>query len=149
MNTCGICLGIILLLVEQYQRTERDLEESHRRSYGLAEANSRLQIEVQERLRIEQALRESESRYRDLVENSEDLIAIHDFQGRILSVNPAPAKRLGYEVSELLKMNLQDLLVPKFRDEFPAFIQRVLTTGSDHGQDDRSNAIWRRKNLGI
>ncbi len=134
VNTCGICLGIVLLLVEQYQRSERDLEESHRRSYGLVAMNSRLQSEIQERLRIEQALRESESRYRDLVESSEDLIATHDFQGRILSVNPAPAKRLGYEVSDLLKMNIKDLLAPRVRDEFSAFMQRVLSTGSDHGR---------------
>jgi PAS domain S-box-containing protein len=134
VNTCGICLGIVLLLVEQYQRTERDLEESHRRSYGLEEMNSRLQSEIQERLRMEQALRESESRYRDLVESSEDLIATHDFHGRILSVNPAPAKQLGYEVSDLLKMNLQDLLAPRARDEFPAFIERVRSTGSDRGR---------------
>ncbi len=134
VNTCGICLGIVLLLVEQYQRSERDLEESHRRSYGLVEMNSRLQSEIQERLRIEQALRESESRYRDLVESSEDLIATHDLQGRILSVNPAPAKRLGYEVRDLLEMNIRDLLAPRVRDEFPAFLQRVLSTGSDRGR---------------
>ena len=79
-------------------------------------------------------MRESESRYRDLVESSEDLIATHDFQGRILSVNPAPAKRLGYEVSDLLKMNIKHLLAPRVRDEFSAFIQRVLSTGSDHGR---------------
>jgi len=134
VNTCGICLGIVLLLVEQYQRSERDLEESYRRSSGLVEMNSRLQREIQERLRIEQALRESESRYRDLVESSEDLIATHDFQGRILSVNPAPAKRLGYEVSELLKMNIRDLLAPRVRAEFQDFLQRVISTGSDRGR---------------
>ena len=134
VNTCGICLGIILLLVEQYQRSERDLEESYRRSYGLVEMNSRLQSEIQERLRIEQALRESEGRYRDLVESSEDLIATHDFQGRILSVNPAPAKRLGYEVSELLKMNIRDLLAPRVRPEFQDFLRRVISTGSDRGR---------------
>jgi two-component system, NarL family, sensor kinase len=134
VNTCGICMGIVLLLIEQYQRSEKDLEESHRRSYGLVEMNSRLQSEIQERLRIEQALRESESRYRDLVESSEDLIATHDFQGRILSVNPAPAKRLGYEVSELLKMNIRDLLAPRVRSEFRDFLQRVISTGSDRGR---------------
>jgi PAS domain S-box-containing protein len=79
-------------------------------------------------------LRESESRYRDLVESSEDLIATHDFQGRILSVNPAPAKRLGYEVSELLKMNIRDLLAPRVRREFQDFLQRVISTGSDRGR---------------
>jgi PAS domain S-box-containing protein len=134
VNTCGISLGIILLLIEQYQRAENDLEESHRRSFGLVEDNSALQAEIQERLRVEQALRESESRYRDLVENSEDLIATHDLAGRILSINPAPARRLGYEVDEILHMTMRDLLAPRFRGEFPAFIQKVLKNGHDRGQ---------------
>ncbi len=36
-------------------------------------------------------MRESEERYRDLVENSVDLILTHDLSGRILSINPAAA----------------------------------------------------------
>ncbi len=70
-------------------------------------------------LRIRQAtdaLIESEDRYRDLVEHSEDLVCTHDLWGNLLSVNPTPARVLGYEVAELLHMPMRDLLAPEFRE---------------------------------
>jgi PAS domain S-box-containing protein len=90
-------------------------------------------VDLTERKRIEGQLRESESRYRDLVENSEDLLGTHDLEGRILSINPAPCRRLGYEVEEVLRMNMRDLLAPRFRDLYPAFAERVLRNGQDKG----------------
>jgi len=133
VNTGGICLGMILLLIEEYQRAERDLEETHRRNVGLTVDNVALQVEIRERQRVEDALRESESRYRDLVETSEDLLSTHDLKGRILTINPAPARRLGYEVNELLQLTLPQLLAPRVRDQFPAFIARLLEHGQDKG----------------
>jgi len=90
-------------------------------------------VDLTERKRIEAELRESESRFRDLVENSEDLLGTHDLEGRILSINPAPCRRLGYEVEEVLRMNMRDLLAPRFRDLYPAFAERVLQNGQDKG----------------
>jgi PAS domain S-box-containing protein len=133
VNTGGICLGMILLLVEEYQRAERDLNESHRRNVGLVVDKLALQAEIQQRQRVEEALRESERRYRDLVETSEDLLCTHDLEGRLLSANPAPARRLGYEVEELLQMTMPQLLAPQFRDQFPEFIARLLENGQDKG----------------
>ncbi len=43
------------------------------------------------------AFEESERRYRNLVEHSLGLICTHDLDGRLLSINPAAARSLGYE----------------------------------------------------
>jgi two-component system, cell cycle sensor histidine kinase and response regulator CckA len=73
------------------------------------------------------ALKESEDLYRDLVENSQDLICTHDFQGILLSVNQTPLKILGYSRDELLNKPLRDFVVPEARtrcDEYLAEIKR-------------------------
>jgi formate hydrogenlyase transcriptional activator len=84
---------------------------------------------ITDRKRAEAALRESEDRYRDLVENSEDLACTHDLEGNLLSVNPAPARILGYTVKELLKIPMRDLIVPEGREAFEAYLERLRTTG--------------------
>lgn len=81
----------------------------------------------------EQALRESEDRYRDLVENSQDLICTHDLEGRILSVNPAPARALGYTPAELAAMTLADVLAPEAREEFPEYLAVLRRDGIARG----------------
>ena len=43
------------------------------------------------------AFEQSERRYRNLVEHSLGLICTHDLGGRLLSINPAAARSLGYE----------------------------------------------------
>jgi len=43
----------------------------------------------------------SEKRHRDLVENSQGFICIHDLDGNLLSVNPAAAQSLGYTPDEM------------------------------------------------
>ncbi|MEW5940740.1 MAG: PAS domain S-box protein, partial [Chloroflexota bacterium] len=85
------------------------------------------------RLRAEHALRRSEDRYRDLVENIHDLIGTHDLQGNILTVNAAAAKLLGVENGTLLKMNLRDLLVPEARGQFDDYLAAIQRDGQARG----------------
>jgi len=70
VHICGICLGMILLLVEQSQSTERNLEVSERRRLGLAVNNVELQAEIDERQRAELALRTSEERILQILKGS-------------------------------------------------------------------------------
>jgi len=57
----------------------------------------------------------------------------HDLTGRLLSVSPAAAHALGYDVEELLKIPLGDLVVPEFHDEFHRYLDAIRETGSEIG----------------
>ena len=98
------------------------------RSYVIAVSR-----DVSERFKAEQALRQSEDRYRDLVEHSEDLVCTHDLAGRLLSVNATPARILGYEPAELLNMAMRDLIVPEYRDLFDVYLNRIKISGAEKG----------------
>ncbi len=74
---------------------------------------------------IRRALEESEDWYRDLVEHSQDLLCVHDLQGRILSVNPVPARLLGYSVEEVMRKPLRDFVDPQFHDQFDAYLREI------------------------
>jgi PAS domain-containing protein len=77
---------------EALRRAHKDLEAQVRqRTSALTETVGALEAEVKERQRVEAALRESERRYRELVDASRGLICRHDLDGTLLSVNPAAA----------------------------------------------------------
>src|SRR6266852_2974740 len=65
--------------------------------------------EITARKEMEAVLRESEDRYRDLVEHSTDLICTYNLEGQLLSVNELPARLLGYS---------REFLLPEARVQF-------------------------------
>lgn len=81
----------------------------------------------------EDALREGEDLYRDLVEHSQDLLCTHDLAGRLLSINPLPARLLGYEVEALLRIPMRELLAPEYRDQFEEYLARIQRDGFAEG----------------
>jgi formate hydrogenlyase transcriptional activator len=91
------------------------------------------QVKLAEMEPIRRALQENEDWYQDLVEHSQDLLCIHDLEGRLLSVNPAPARVLGYSVEEILQIPMRELIAPEFRDEFDAYLSRIERVGEARG----------------
>src|SRR5882672_2943918 len=79
------------------------------------------------------AFHENEDWYQDLVEHSQDLLCIHDLQGRLLSVNPAPARVLGYSVEELLRIPMREIVAPEVRHEFDEYLRQIRETGESRG----------------
>jgi PAS domain S-box-containing protein len=81
-------------------------------------ANARItMIEDQTaRSATEEALRASEERFRELFENANDVIFLHDIQGKILEVNRAAEQLTGYSRTEVLGKNFDQLIVPEARD---------------------------------
>jgi len=69
------------------------------------------EIELEEeRELVEEALRESEKRYRVLFDGANDGMIVRDLEGNILMVNNAMAELTGYTTDELIKMNISQFL---------------------------------------
>jgi PAS domain S-box-containing protein len=65
----------------------------------------------------EEALRASEERYRELFENANDVIFLHDLKGRIITVNRATEHLTGYSRAELQGKRFEELVAPEARDQ--------------------------------
>ena len=116
------------------QKSNEELERKvAERTAELTEANEILRKELQDRRKAEETLRESEDWYGDLVEYSQYLICTHDMEGRILSANRGAVKLLGFDHDLLLKMNIRDLLVPEFKDEFDDYLTMVRKENAPEG----------------
>jgi PAS domain S-box-containing protein len=92
---------------------QANLEEMVKeRTAKLTEANAALNSEIAERLRIEKALIESESKYRDLVESVNSIILRWKRSGEITFINAYAQRFFGYSEEEILGKNIMGTIVP-------------------------------------
>ncbi len=86
--------------------------------------------DITERKRAEEALRESEQRYRRTFEQAGLGIAHISLEGQYLRVNPALCEMLGYDETELLNKTWRDVTAPEDLEAEEETLLRVLRNGS-------------------
>jgi sigma-B regulation protein RsbU (phosphoserine phosphatase) len=94
------------------------------------------------RAEAERAFRESENRFRALIENTSDLVSVVRLDGIIVYASPSHERLLGYAVDELIGGNAFDLVDPE--DFFK--LQDLLRQGNLPGSVGSAELRLRHKN---
>ena len=94
----------------------------------LSQRISELKKSVIEYQRVEESLRESEGKFRILVEMATDAIFLETTEGRILECNTAGAKMFGYTKKEMIGLTIADLVPEEFAKILPKVITEKETT---------------------
>lgn len=95
--------------------------------------------DITERKQTEEALMESEEKYRSILNASPDDITITDLEGRILMISPAAKKMFGYEpnYNEFIGMRLLDFIVPEDVERAQSNIRLMYQGGSPRPNEYR------------
>ncbi|MBI5946384.1 MAG: PAS domain S-box protein [Chloroflexi bacterium] len=91
--------------IEDRVSPEKDKTGQVTRIFGVARDNT-------EKTNAEMSLRQSEEKYRMLVDQASDGIFVFDTAGIFVEVNSRACEMLGYTRSEIMKMKFNDLLKP-------------------------------------
>ncbi|HPQ69037.1 MAG TPA: PAS domain S-box protein [bacterium] len=100
-----------------------------------------------ERLAAEDALRQSEMRYRSYVDHAPVGVLVVDDHGRYVEINDAACRMSGYDKDELLQLTIEDLLASESRERGLAHYRQVVETGFAAGElafrrKDGSTRYW-------
>ena len=90
-------------------------------------------IDVTVQHAAKETLRESEARYRQLVEGSLGLVCTHDLQGILLSINTHGAQTIGRAREDVAGHRLSEFMPEDHRAEFDRYLGNIALTGEVQG----------------
>jgi PAS domain S-box-containing protein len=74
--------------------------------------------------------KESEEKYRNLFQNSNDAIFIHDLSGQIVDVNQKLLDLFGYDRSEFSSFRILELVDPDEQEKYHGALEKLISEGS-------------------
>ena len=90
-------------------------------------------IDVTVQRDAESTLRESEGRYRQLIEGSLGIVCTHDLQGNLLSINGYGATSIGRTTDQLIGHSLLDFIPKERHRALALYLKQISTTGEAQG----------------
>ncbi len=148
-NHDGAVAGMLCIAsdISERKQAEAALKNAHnelearvrQRTAELAKINRELQTEIRERSQAEKALRESEEKYRGIFENATEGFFQTTPDGKVITVNPAMVRFMGYEsekeiIETVTDIRIQFYVRPEDRDEFR---RQIETDGFVRGFETR------------
>jgi PAS domain S-box-containing protein len=108
-------------MIGKLESAEGELREAHDdlenrvtvRTSELTESNAQLKNEIVQREQVEQALRDSEVKYRHLVQGATTIILEMDGEGRVAFFNQFAEEFFGFKESEILGRSVIGTIVPQ------------------------------------
>ncbi|MDX2229548.1 MAG: PAS domain S-box protein [Leptolyngbyaceae cyanobacterium bins.349] len=94
-------------------------------------------IDISDRKRLEEELRQSEAKFRRIVENASDVIITVALNGTITYVSPIAFNLFGYTSTELIGTHAATLVYPDDLHLSADTYQRVMETGEPHEYEHR------------
>jgi PAS domain S-box-containing protein len=104
---------------------------------GKIEYISGVLFDITEIKQAEKVLRESEEKYRLLMDNASDAIVLTDIDGNLLEVNKKTEQLLGYKKEELLRLDFGQLFSPEELERTTTGFQEIVQLGSGCLNDSR------------
>jgi PAS domain S-box-containing protein len=139
-NELPFLLGMERIVGEYQRESEQKLENLKRIEIILAALSviilgscfvlivlpitKRLEVRNKELVKLHDELEQKERQYRELVENSRDMICEINETGKYQYVNPILENILGYAKEELYNKHYSELVHPYYRDEVESFYKQ-------------------------
>ncbi|MEA2074385.1 MAG: PAS domain S-box protein [Euryarchaeota archaeon] len=110
-------------------------------------------MDITERKRVEEALQESEERFRSLFDNLSVGVAMIDREGQVLAANKTVSRFLGYSQEEVIGMPLSELIYPEDLEIDRDLFKPIIKGEEDHCLMDKryvrkdGEIVWGRLHL--
>jgi PAS domain S-box-containing protein len=144
----GVTLDITerkLIELELFELTAELEQRVAQRTAELSQANQELLQEINDRKRIENALRESEARWRSLVQNAPSFVLTIDQDAKVIFINRFFPE---FSIKSVIGQSFYDYVIPEYQSVQRAAVEQVFCFGEATSfevlgyKDAQGNLAW-------